>query len=194
MMGLRKGWVSIVQTLRTILLCAFALHISVGTLAHASDVIVVNGDHIASAKYQAEPALRMTPDKSQLITLKREATSVMVGNPNHIEIVAESSNTLVIIPKEPGASHFTVLDQNGDVIMQRHVIVAAPQKSYLRIRRTCARGDEGCQTTSMYYCPGMCHEIAMTTQGQTATDGANNSPQPSSNAGYALTPPAADNE
>lgn len=43
--------------------------------------------------------------------------------------------------------------------MQRHVIVASPQEKYVRIRRSCASGEDGCQATSMFYCPDMCHEV-----------------------------------
>ena len=181
------------QHLRTLSLCALILGAAFITPARANDVIVVNGDHIASARYQAQPAIKLTPDKSQLLALDQEATSVMVGNPKHLNIVAESAKTLVLIPKAPGASHFTVLDRDGEIILQRHVIVAAPQKSYLRIRRTCARGDESCQTTSMYYCPGMCHEIAMNDQ-ETAPSRSEEATNPSAQSGYTLTPPNADNE
>lgn len=46
--------------------------------------------------------------------------------------------------------------------MQRHVIVASPKEKYMRIRRSCAGSDDDtCQSTSVFYCPDMCHEIIM---------------------------------
>jgi hypothetical protein len=67
----------------------------------------------------------------------------------------------VVIPRAPGATYFTVLDKDGNVIMQRHVVVAAPKKNYVRVRRSCANAPEGtaCAPTSVYFCPDMCHEI-----------------------------------
>ena len=107
---------------------------------------------------ETHPPVRLTPDKSELIRLDRDAASVIVGNPTHLSILLDSTRLLILAPRAPGATYFTVLDSNGNVIMQRHVIVASPQEKYLRIRRSCS-GSSDCQATSVYYCPDMCHEI-----------------------------------
>jgi len=108
------------------------------------------------------PPVKLTPDKSELIRLDRPAGSIIVGNPNHLSVLADTSKTLVLVARAPGATHFTVLDQKGAVLMQRHVIVASPKKNYLRIRRSCAGEDEeACQRTSVFYCPDMCHEVVV---------------------------------
>ncbi len=104
-------------------------------------------------------ALRLTPDKSEIIKLKEDASSIIVGNPAHLSILADSPKTLVLVPKTVGATHFTVLDKKGDIIMQRHVIVAGPATDYIRIKKTCADDADGCEQTSVYYCPDTCHEI-----------------------------------
>lgn len=101
--------------------------------------------------------LRLTPDRSEIVRLDSKIGSVIVGNPAHLNILPESASTLIVVPRAPGASFFTILDENGEVIMQRHVIVAAAKEKYVRIRRSCAGGE--CQPTSVYYCPDMCHEI-----------------------------------
>lgn len=129
--------------------------------------------------------VRLTPDKSELIRLENEAASIIVGNPAHVNVIADSSKTLVIVPRLPGATHFTVLGKKGQVIMQRHVIVASPKEDYVRIKRTCS-GDDECAKTSVFYCPDMCHEIAV--EGQ--TEEATTSDQASSESGNAQnTPP-----
>ncbi len=117
------------------------------------------------------PILRLTPDKSELIRLEEESASIIIGNPLHINVIADSSKLLVIIPRSPGATHFTVLGKKGQVIMQRHVIVASPAKDYVRVKRTCA-GNEDCQPTSVFYCPDMCHPIGIEDQGSSKTDNA----------------------
>lgn len=170
-----------------------ALGLGFALIAHADEVKIVSGGALSADIHLTNPAIKLTPDKSELLYLNTEAASVMVGNPNHLSIVAESSKTLVLIPKAPGASHFTVLDQKGHVILQRHVIVASPKKDYLRIRRTCASGNENCETTSMYYCPGMCYEIAMNDGMDNAARGSDEIKQ-SNQSAYALSPPQADNE
>lgn len=111
---------------------------------------------------ETHPALKMTPDKSELVRLDREAASVIVGNPSQIAVMLDAPRLAVVIPRAPGATYFTVLDKDGNVIMQRHVIVAAPKKNYVRVRRSCANAAAGsdCQPTSVYFCPDMCHEVS----------------------------------
>lgn len=110
------------------------------------------------------PPLRMTPDKSTIIELNEAAGSIIVGNPAHLNIMADSATRLIAVPRAQGASFFTVLGKEGNVIMQRHVIVgstAGPDNKYMRVRRVCAGGSANCQQTSVYYCPDMCHEISV---------------------------------
>lgn len=106
------------------------------------------------------PAIKLTPDKSELIRLERKAASVILGNPAHLSILPEGPSTLVLVPKAPGATYFMVLDEENKIIMQRHVIVAGPQEKYVRIRKSCASSRD-CQPTQVYYCPDMCHEILL---------------------------------
>lgn len=115
------------------------------------------------------PIIRLTPDKSELIRLDAPATSIIVGNPAHVNVIADSSKTLVIVPRLPGATHFTVLGKSGQVIMQRHIIVASPKQDYLRVKRTCSEDSDTCKNTSVFYCPDMCHEIHVEGQTKEAT-------------------------
>jgi Flp pilus assembly secretin CpaC len=112
---------------------------------------------------ETHPALRLTPDKSELVRLDREAGSVIIGNPNHITVLLDTPRLAVVIPREPGTTSFTILDKEGKAIMQRHAIVAAPKKNYVRVRRSCgnAANNTSCKPTSVYFCPDMCHEIDM---------------------------------
>ncbi len=108
------------------------------------------------------PQIEMTPDKSELVRIDQDAASIIVGNPNHLSIMAESARLLVLVPREAGATYFTVLNGKGEVIMQRHVLVAAPKEKYVRVRRSCVgSANKNCQETSVYYCPDMCHQIIM---------------------------------
>ena len=108
------------------------------------------------------PPLRLTPDKSEIINLNTAAGSIIIGNPAHFNILADSGTRLIIAPRAPGASFFTVLDKDGKIIMQRHVIVGSATENYIRVRRNCMDGAD-CGTTSVYYCPDMCHEIQEST-------------------------------
>lgn len=109
------------------------------------------------------PILRLTQDKSEMVKLDKEAASVIVGNPNHVSVLLDTPDTLVVVPRAAGASHFTVLGKDGSILMQRHVIVGGPKEKYVRIRRSCGPNDTDCQPTSVYFCPDMCHEVSENT-------------------------------
>ncbi|PZQ46945.1 MAG: hypothetical protein DI551_04120 [Micavibrio aeruginosavorus] len=115
----------------------------------------------ASLDGETHPSLKMTPDKSELVRLDRDASSVVVGNSAQITVLLDTPRLAVVIPRAAGATYFSVLDKEGNIIMQRHVIVASPKKNYVRVRRSCANAAEGsnCQATSVYFCPDMCHEV-----------------------------------
>ncbi len=113
--------------------------------------------------------IRLTPDKTGLVQLSRNAVNVVVGNLNTLRIIPDTNRSLVLVPKEPGATFFRAIDENGEVIMQRYVIVAAPEKEYIRVRRSCntrtnAQPGSTCREYSVYYCPDMCHEVSVTTR------------------------------
>lgn len=107
------------------------------------------------------PPLRISPDKPEVIQLDRDAINVLVGSDETLRAVPDTNRTIVLIPKKPGATYFKAIDAEGKIIMQRHVIVGAPEKGnrYLRIRRACANDDKNCKQYSVYYCPDMCHEV-----------------------------------
>ena len=107
---------------------------------------------------ETHPVLNLTPDKSVIVRLDRPAGSVLVGNSAHVNVMIDTPTTLVVIPRMPGASYFTVLDEERRVLMKRHVVVG-PAGQYVRVRRSCGNSNN-CQHTSTFYCPdGMCHPI-----------------------------------
>lgn len=109
---------------------------------------------------ETHEALKLTPDKSELIHFDKAIGSIVIGNPTHVNVMADSSSTIVVIPRKPGATHFIVLDTEGQILMQRHVIVAALNEDYVRVKRVCA-DPKTCEETSVFYCPDSCHEIGL---------------------------------
>lgn len=120
-----------------------------------------------------DPPLRLTMDRSEILRLPAPAGSVLVGNPEHVGALVDSARTIVLVPRAPGASFLTVLGADGSIIVQRHVIVAAPRERYVRIRRSCAAssGDQDCKEMRAYYCPDMCHEIGVVESSSGASSG-----------------------
>ncbi|MDY0028907.1 MAG: pilus assembly protein N-terminal domain-containing protein [Pseudobdellovibrionaceae bacterium] len=105
--------------------------------------------------------LRISPDKPEIVELDRGAVNVIVGSEENLRAVPDTNRTIILIPKKPGATYFKAMDEEGKVIMQRHVIIGGPKNEYIRIRRACVNGTEGCKEFSMYYCPDSCHEVGV---------------------------------
>lgn len=148
----------------------FAQEASTPHPADILDLAPAAGTTLPSAEdlLATHPMLRMTPDKTEIVTLDSDAASVIVGNPAHINVQLDTPRTMVVTPLAPGATYLTVLDQERNVIMQRHIIVASPKQRYIRIRRSCANAEDSsaCKQTSVYFCPDMCHEIDVTQMGE----------------------------
>lgn len=116
------------------------------------------------------PMMRLTPEKSEIINLDTDVKSLIIGNPLHLNVIMDTTRRLVLVPRSPGATSFTAIDENGKIVMQRHVIVNGPDEKYVRIRRSCdatrtsGQSASNCQSMSMYYCPeGLCHQVNMVT-------------------------------
>lgn len=113
----------------------------------------------AAAAMEAD-IIRVAPGKSEIVRLDRDAASIIVGSPSHARVLLDSPRTLIIVPGMPGATSFQVLDADGAVVLEKYVIVAAPQQRYMRIRRLCGDGNTGnCAESATYYCPDGCYEV-----------------------------------
>ncbi len=137
---------------------------SAAALADDVDILPAKSTEVAGIPIEedaiTDPDIKLTPDKSELLRLDTEVSTVIVGNPAHLSILPENGKTLVLVPKAPGATFFIALDKDKNIIMQRHVIVDSPKEKYVRIRKSCVGSKQtNCQETQVYYCPDMCHEI-----------------------------------
>lgn len=102
--------------------------------------------------------IHLTPDRTEVIRLQEDATSVVVTNPAHASVVLDTPRLLVVMPRQPGATSFFVLNQAGEKILERDVVVSTAPNQYVRIRRACADGQQ-CPPDAFYYCPDGCYEV-----------------------------------
>lgn len=150
-----------------ILLISFLFTFSFAPLSYAQGVDIIPATEATAtgvdlSEATTHPPLRLTMDQSEIIRLDENAGSVIIGNPLHVSVLADSARTLVAVPQAAGASHITVLGKDGNVIMRRNVIVGSPKEKYIRIRQSCFgefNEEAGCVPTQTYYCPAMCHQI-----------------------------------
>ncbi len=118
----------------------------------------VNGDILASPE---ENPLRLTPDRTRVLRLDQDAASVIVTNPRHAAVILETPRLLIIMPREPGTTAFTVLDRQGQTVLERNIIVTGAQQKYVRVRKSCSGSDDpSCAPSAYFYCPDGCYEVS----------------------------------
>lgn len=113
------------------------------------------------------PTLRLTVDKSEIISFPRNIGSIYIPHEAHISILPDTNRRIVIVPFEMGTTFFRILDEDGEVMMQRHAIVGSPKQNYVRIRRSCSAEAIGCEPTTVYYCEDMCHQMRIQESAET---------------------------
>lgn len=134
-----------------VLVLAFALP------AHADGTDAANKAQAANAE---SSVLRLTPDKDVVLRLEQDASSVIVNNPRHASVLLDNPRLLIVMPRLPGTTSFSVLNAKGETIMQKTVIVSAAEKNYIRVRRACLPNDTSCNAAGYYYCPDGCYEVS----------------------------------
>ncbi|GEM_PF-2107480 len=111
---------------------------------------------------EAGTPLTITADGPALIRLDRDASSVIVGNPAHATAMMDNPRLIILSPVAPGMTSLVVLDESGDPIIERKILVNPPRAGYVRINRVCeASQAEGCVPASVYYCPDGCYSVSI---------------------------------
>lgn len=105
--------------------------------------------------------LRLTPNKNKIIHLEQDAASVIVTNPVHASVMLDTPRLMIVQPRQPGTTEMIVLNNKGETILQKDIIVTAGAKpSYVRIRNICGDSGGACTPASYFYCPDGCYEIS----------------------------------
>ena len=112
-------------------------------------------------------ALEVSPDGPKIINLSDDATSVIVGNPNHASVVLDSPRRVIVNAGEPGSTRLTILGDGGQVLFNDHIVVSGPSEGYVRVRNACINGGDGCQEYNIYQCEGNgpCHDVSLNRDG-----------------------------
>lgn len=107
-------------------------------------------------------AIYLTPNKTQLLRIPAPAASVIVSNPTHANVLLDTPQTLILIPRTPGTTSFMVLDRYGKVIIEKDIFVTSRMEQYVRIKRACGTAGGSCVSEETFYCPDGCHNVSTT--------------------------------
>ena len=113
----------------------------------------------SAARVKPCDAIRLTPDRTEVVRLEQDAASVVVTNPAHAQVMLETPRLLLVMPRQPGSTSLFVLDKNGNSIFERDIIISGSTKPYVRIRKSCNDSSSNCAADTYFYCPDGCYEV-----------------------------------
>jgi hypothetical protein len=123
-------------------------------------LVVLTGFSVHQTVQASEETIIIGAEGPAIIKLEQDAASVIIGNPAHAQASMLDARTVILSPAAPGATSFSVMNKDGEVFLQKFVVVNAPKSEFMRINRVCANaGEGGCEPVSVYYCPKGCHEM-----------------------------------
>jgi len=107
-----------------------------------------------AATLAAQPAaaeiLTVRLDQSARVRLSAPARDVVVGNPGVADVSMLDSRNIVVLGKSYGVTNLLVVDRAGRTILDRDIVVGAPQGSV-----SVYRGP----AVSSYACAALCERI-----------------------------------
>jgi Flp pilus assembly secretin CpaC len=80
-----------------------------------------------SGAAQAASSLVVPIDQSAALTLPRGTRDVLIGNPAIADVSVLSSGKAVVLGKGYGVTNLVVIDQLGRTVMDRQIVVSAPE-------------------------------------------------------------------
>lgn len=99
---------------------------------------------LASAAAQMLDDIIVKYDQSQLLTLPRPASEIIIGNPVIADISVHAGNLLVITGKAFGITNMIALDAKREVIMERRVLVRRDEVKVVNLQRGALRQTYNC--------------------------------------------------
>lgn len=80
----------------------------------------------ANGATAAAEALRVQLDSASVVKLKKDAATVIIGNPNIAEVSVESPTLIFVFGIRPGETSLTIMDEEGTTLFAAPVVVTPP--------------------------------------------------------------------
>lgn len=107
-------------------------------------LIAVLGASTAAGEVLAAPSLVVPIDQSAAIALPRGVRDVLIGNPAIADVNVLDASKAVVLGKGYGVTNLIVIDQLGRTVMERQIVVAAPQSGRVSVIRGPRVDDYAC--------------------------------------------------
>ncbi len=116
---------------------AFALFIGAGSVAG-------NSAMAASETEGVSDAVIVTVDRAKIFRIARPAATVIIGNPSIADATVEDERTLVLTGRSFGVTNIIILDEEGEPIADRTIVVRSHEENTVRIYRRSSRETYAC--------------------------------------------------
>src|SRR3954454_17568615 len=83
-------------------------------------------------------------DQAKLIRLPERATSIVIGNPLVADITLQPGGVIIVTGKSYGATNFIAMDHNGEVLLERLVLVESAADPIVTVYRGIERESYSC--------------------------------------------------
>ncbi|MGI9351721.1 MAG: pilus assembly protein N-terminal domain-containing protein [Rhizobiaceae bacterium] len=98
----------------------------------------------AAEKAGSEKSVVVIVDQAKVFRVSRPAATIIVGNPSIVDATVEDQQTLVLTGRSFGVTNLIVLDEVGDAIVDRNVVVTGSETNTVRIYRRESRSTMAC--------------------------------------------------
>lgn len=105
---------------------------------------------LAGAAQAAAPTLPVAKDQSARLLLPPGARDVMIGNPKIADVNVLDGRSVVVLGKGYGVTNLLVIDALGRTVMERQIVVGAPDTGRVSVIRG--------KTIDSYACAGACEK------------------------------------
>jgi Flp pilus assembly secretin CpaC len=83
-------------------------------------------------------------DQSKLIRLPERAATIVIGNPLVADITLQPGGIVIVTGKSYGATNFVAMDRNGEVLLDRIILVESPADPIVTVYRGVERESYSC--------------------------------------------------
>jgi Flp pilus assembly secretin CpaC len=83
-------------------------------------------------------------DQAKLIRLPERAATIVIGNPLVADITLQPGGVIIVTGKSYGATNFVAMDRNGEVLLDRIILVESPADPIVTVYRGVERESYSC--------------------------------------------------
>jgi len=116
---------------------------AVGIIGIAAS-IVFSSISANAAESESKDSLVVTVDRAKIFRVARPARTVIIGNPSIADATVEDERTLVLTGRSFGVTNIIILDDKGDLIADRTIVVRGHEANTVRVYRRASRETYAC--------------------------------------------------